>query len=138
MAKRAAIILAAGQGTRMRSARPKVLHMVGGRPMVDWSVALAHAVGCEQVIVVCSPDGQAVQDHVAATLGAGAIAIQDPPLGTGHAVLAAQPALKDFEGELVVLYGDTPLIPVGAINALFAELGRGAAVGVLGRAVLDL
>ena len=62
MTARAAVILAAGQGTRMRSALPKVLHQVGGRPMVDWSVALAHAVGCERIIVVCSPSGQAVQD----------------------------------------------------------------------------
>ena len=132
MTARAAVILAAGQGTRMRSALPKVLHPVGGRPMVDWSVALAHAVGCERIIVVCSPSGQAVQDHVAKTLGADAIAIQDPPLGTGHAVGAAQTALDGFDGQLVVLYGDTPLIPADAVEALFAELDQGAAVGVLG------
>lgn len=137
MAGRAAVILAAGQGTRMRSALPKVLHQVGGRAMVDWSVALAHAVGCERVIVVCSPGGQAVQDHVEATLGKDAIAIQDPPLGTGHAVLAAQSALQGFDGELVVLYGDTPLIPADAVEALFAELQGGAAVGVLGFEAVD-
>ena len=68
MTKRAAVILAAGQGTRMRSSVPKVLHPVGGRAMVDWSVALAKAAGCERVIVVCSPAGAAVQDHVTATL----------------------------------------------------------------------
>ncbi|MEO1189662.1 MAG: bifunctional UDP-N-acetylglucosamine diphosphorylase/glucosamine-1-phosphate N-acetyltransferase GlmU, partial [Pseudomonadota bacterium] len=132
MSNRAAIILAAGQGTRMRSALPKVLHKVGGRAMVDWSVALARSVGCDKIIVVCSPAGQAVQDHIAATLGADAIAIQDPPLGTGHAVLAAREALAGFEGDLVVLYGDTPLIPVNAVEALFHELDAGAAVGVLG------
>ncbi|MEL7112357.1 MAG: bifunctional UDP-N-acetylglucosamine diphosphorylase/glucosamine-1-phosphate N-acetyltransferase GlmU [Pseudomonadota bacterium] len=132
MARRAAVILAAGQGTRMRSSLPKVLHQVGGRAMIDWSVALARAVGCDRIVVVCSPSGQAVQDHVKRTIGAEAIAIQDPPLGTGHAVRAAQEALSDFEGELVVLYGDTPLIPAFAVDALFRELEGGAAVGVLG------
>ncbi|MEL6859597.1 MAG: bifunctional UDP-N-acetylglucosamine diphosphorylase/glucosamine-1-phosphate N-acetyltransferase GlmU [Pseudomonadota bacterium] len=132
MGKRAAIILAAGQGTRMRSALPKVLHGVGGRPMIDWSVALAHEVGCERIIVVCSPGGASVQEHVSSTLGPDAIAIQDPPLGTGHAVLAAQEALADFDGELVVLYGDTPLIPSQAVEDLFGELSGGAAVGALG------
>ncbi|MEM9573111.1 MAG: bifunctional UDP-N-acetylglucosamine diphosphorylase/glucosamine-1-phosphate N-acetyltransferase GlmU [Pseudomonadota bacterium] len=132
MGNRAAIILAAGQGTRMRSSLPKVMHQVGGRPMVDWSVALARAVGCSKIIVVCSPMGEAVQAHIADTLGADAIAIQDPPLGTGHAVLAAKPALADFDGDLVVLYGDTPLIPADAVEALFHELEHGAGVGVLG------
>ncbi|NQY38756.1 MAG: bifunctional UDP-N-acetylglucosamine diphosphorylase/glucosamine-1-phosphate N-acetyltransferase GlmU [Henriciella sp.] len=132
MTKRAAVILAAGQGTRMRSSLPKVLHPVGGRAMVDWSVDLAKAAGCERVIVVCSPAGVSVQDHVSESLGSNAIAIQDPPLGTGHAVLSAKDALQDFEGDLVVLYGDTPLIPLSAVEALFDELGHGASVGVLG------
>jgi len=132
MGNRAAIILAAGQGTRMRSTLPKVLHQVGGRAMVDWSVALAHAVGCSKIVVVCSPMGEAVQTHIANTIGEDAIAIQDPPLGTGHAVLAAKEALADFDGDLVVLYGDTPLIPADAVEALFHELEHGASVGVLG------
>ena len=92
MTKRAAVILAAGQGTRMRSSLPKVLHPVGGRAMVDWSIELAKAAGCERIIIVCSPSGAAVQDHVAKSLGQDAIAIQDPPLGTGHAVQSAKQA----------------------------------------------
>ncbi|MEM7459375.1 MAG: bifunctional UDP-N-acetylglucosamine diphosphorylase/glucosamine-1-phosphate N-acetyltransferase GlmU [Pseudomonadota bacterium] len=137
MGNRAAIILAAGQGTRMRSGLPKVLHHVGGRAMVDWSIALARSVGCEKIIVVCSPAGQAVQDHIAGTLGPDAIAIQDPPLGTGHAVLAAKQALAGYQGDLVVLYGDTPLIPEDAVEALFHELDAGASVGVLGFEAAD-
>ncbi|MCR9270128.1 MAG: bifunctional UDP-N-acetylglucosamine diphosphorylase/glucosamine-1-phosphate N-acetyltransferase GlmU [Hyphomonadaceae bacterium] len=137
MAGRAAVILAAGQGTRMRSALPKVLHQVGGRAMVDWSVALARSIGCEKIVVVCSPSGQAVQNHIQATLGAEAIAIQDPPLGTGHAVLAAKDALAGFEGDMVVLYGDTPLIPAEAVEALFDLLSDGATVGVLGFDAVD-
>ncbi|MEM1147940.1 MAG: bifunctional UDP-N-acetylglucosamine diphosphorylase/glucosamine-1-phosphate N-acetyltransferase GlmU [Pseudomonadota bacterium] len=132
MGKRAAVILAAGQGTRMRSSLPKVLHPVGGRPMLDWSIALAQAVGCERIIVVCGPANPLVQEHVATALGPEAVAIQDPPLGTGHAVSAAHPALKDFDGEVVVLYGDTPLIPTDAIEALFDALQSGASIGVLG------
>jgi bifunctional UDP-N-acetylglucosamine pyrophosphorylase/glucosamine-1-phosphate N-acetyltransferase len=132
MAARAAIILAAGQGTRMKSALPKVLHSVGGRPMVDWSIDLARRVGCERIIVVCSPAGIAVQDHVRSVLGEDAIAIQDPPQGTGHAVGCAKDALGQFQGDIVVLYGDTPLIPAVAVEALFDELANGASVGVLG------
>lgn len=132
MAARAAIILAAGQGTRMKSDLPKVLHPVGARPMLDWSIDLAKRVECERIVVVCSPAGEAVQAHVEAALGADAIAIQDPPMGTGHAVQAAQGALADFAGDVVVLYADTPLIPASAIEALFAELESGAQIGVLG------
>ena len=137
MAKRAAVILAAGQGTRMKSALPKVLHPVGGRPMIDWSISAAQAAGCERIIVVCSPAGAAVQDHVARTLGADAIAIQDPPLGTGHAVLQAQAALQDFDGELVILCGDVPLIQTESVDALFAQVQGGAAVSVLGFEAAD-
>ncbi|MEL8055759.1 MAG: bifunctional UDP-N-acetylglucosamine diphosphorylase/glucosamine-1-phosphate N-acetyltransferase GlmU [Pseudomonadota bacterium] len=132
MTARAAIILAAGQGTRMKSDLPKVLHAVGGRAMVDWSIDLAKRVGCERIVVVCSPAGEAVQAHIADTLGPDAIAIQDPPQGTGHAVQCAQAALGGFIGDVVVLYGDTPLIPATAVEALFAELESGAKVGVLG------
>ncbi|MEM1035991.1 MAG: bifunctional UDP-N-acetylglucosamine diphosphorylase/glucosamine-1-phosphate N-acetyltransferase GlmU [Pseudomonadota bacterium] len=132
MTARAAIILAAGQGTRMKSDFPKVLHPVGGRAMVDWSIDLAKRVGCGRIVVVCSPAGEAVQAHVAKSLGQNGIAIQDPPQGTGHAVQCAQAALDGFIGDVVVLYGDTPLIPATAIEALFAELESGAKVGVLG------
>ncbi|MEO1642056.1 MAG: NTP transferase domain-containing protein, partial [Pseudomonadota bacterium] len=132
MAARAAIILAAGRGTRMKSDLPKVLHPVGGRAMVDWSIDLAKRVGCERIIVVCSPAGAAVQAHVRAVLGDDAIAIQDPPQGTGHAVQCAEDALQDFAGDVVVLYGDTPLIPANAVEALFLELENGGRVGVLG------
>ena len=132
MSARAAIILAAGKGTRMKSGLPKVMHPVAGRAMVDWSIALARDSGCERIIVVCSPGQTALQAHVEAALGAGSVAIQDPPLGTGHAVLAAKHAMAGFDGELVVLYGDTPLIRAESIAALFDELAGGAAVGVLG------
>lgn len=132
MTARAAIILAAGQGTRMKSDLPKVLHSVGGRPMLDWSIALAESVGCERIVVVCSANGHAVHTHVKSRLGEDAIAIQDPPLGTGHAVRCAEDALAGFEGHVAVLYGDTPFISQGDLETLLESLEAGPAVGVLG------
>jgi bifunctional UDP-N-acetylglucosamine pyrophosphorylase/glucosamine-1-phosphate N-acetyltransferase len=129
---RAAIILAAGKGTRMKSDLPKVMHLVGGRPMVDWSIDLAREVGCSRIIVVVHPSQSVLIDHVKALLGEGCIAFQDPPQGTGHAVRCGEAALKGFAGDLVVLYGDSPLVPASAIEDLFAALGTGAALGVLG------
>lgn len=137
MTKRAAIILAAGQGTRMKSSLPKVLHKVGGRAMVDWSIDLARQAGCEDIVVVISKTSDVLREHIVSQLGQNAIAIQDPPLGTGHAVLAAKDRLGDFQGDLVVLYGDTPLIPVAAINTLFDSLSTGVDVGVLGFEAAD-
>lgn len=132
MSERAAVILAAGKGTRMKSALPKVLHKVGGRAMVDWSIALARRCGCERIIVVCGADQKDLHAHVAAALGDAAVVIQEEALGTGHAVRAAEPAMASFDGALVVLYGDTPLIPPESVEALFQEIAEGAAVGVLG------
>lgn len=132
MSQRAAIILAAGQGTRMKSALPKVLHKVGGRAMLDWSIDLAGRVGCTKIVIVISPDADVLRDHVTATLGADAIAVQEKPLGTGNAVQAAEDALAGFKGDVVVLYGDTPLISAPVIEDMFQALEDGAAIGILG------
>ncbi len=132
MGGRAAVILAAGQGVRMKSSTPKVLHKVGGKAMLDWSIDLALELGCERIVVVASPAGDAVRAHAEAALGPGGVAIQDPPLGTAHAVRAAEGALAGFDGDVVVLYGDTPLIPAAAVEGLFRALAGGSAVGVLG------
>lgn len=132
MRKRAAIILAAGKGTRMKSALPKVMHPVGGRPAIDWSIALAQSLGCSPIICVVSPDVPALSAHVEAALGADGVAVQSPALGTGHAVQSAAGAFADYDGDIVVLYGDSPLIPEEAITALFETLGAGAHLGVLG------
>lgn len=132
MQDRAALILAAGQGTRMKSELPKVLHKVGGRAMLDWSIDLAKRAGCSRIIVVVSAGSQQLQQHVTNVLGEDAFVIQDPPLGTGHAVRAAEDALKDFAGDLIILYGDCPLIPETAVSALFDELSGKADLGVLG------
>jgi bifunctional UDP-N-acetylglucosamine pyrophosphorylase/glucosamine-1-phosphate N-acetyltransferase len=129
---RAAVILAAGKGTRMKSSLPKVMHPVGGRPMVDWSIDLARQAGCSQIVVVAHPSQGLLIEHIASLPGDIPVAFQDPPMGTAHAVKCAADALSGFQGDLVVLYGDSPLVPAEAIEELFASLEEGAAVGVLG------
>ncbi|GAA0635309.1 bifunctional UDP-N-acetylglucosamine diphosphorylase/glucosamine-1-phosphate N-acetyltransferase GlmU [Brevundimonas lenta] len=118
---RAAIILAAGQGTRMKSPLPKVLHPVGGRAMLDHAIDAAEALGCERIIVVVGGHSPEVRDHVVKRLGEDAIAVQDPPLGTGHAVRAAEAVLGDFVGQVVITYGDVPLLRAADIEPVFAE-----------------
>ena len=127
---RAAIILAAGQGTRMKSKTVKVLHSVGGRPMLDWSVDLARKSGADRIVTVYGAHSPAVKT-AAEALGT-QTALQDPPKGTGHAVLAAREALADVEGAAIVLYADTPLITAETVEQVFAALDAGAAVSVLG------
>jgi bifunctional UDP-N-acetylglucosamine pyrophosphorylase/glucosamine-1-phosphate N-acetyltransferase len=131
MTRKAAVILAAGQGTRMRSPRPKVLHTVGGRALVDHAIDAVQGAGCERIVVVAGAGAEALRAHVAARLGEGAIAVQDPPLGTGHAVLAAKAALAGFDGDVVVTYADG-VLPASAIEPLFALRAAGADVAVLG------
>jgi bifunctional UDP-N-acetylglucosamine pyrophosphorylase/glucosamine-1-phosphate N-acetyltransferase len=135
--QRAAVILAAGKGTRMKSALPKVMHAVGGRPMMDWSIALARQTGCGRIVAVVHPSQDVLIAHLKAGHPDVAIAFQDPPQGTGHAVRCAEEALAGFEGELAVLYGDSPLVPAAVIDELFAGVAGGAALGVLGFEAAD-
>jgi bifunctional UDP-N-acetylglucosamine pyrophosphorylase/glucosamine-1-phosphate N-acetyltransferase len=127
---RAAVILAAGQGTRMRSRLPKVLHAVGGRPMLDWTLALARDLSCGTVTVVVGPHGPEVGAH--AQKAGAATALQAEPLGTAHAVRAAEQALAGFDGDVVVLYGDTPLIRAETVEAMFAAREEHGGIVVLG------
>ena len=132
MTKRAAVILAAGQGTRMKSPLPKMLHAVGGRTLVDRAIDAAEGLGCERVVVVVGTHSPALAKRVADRLGEGAIAIQDPPLGTAHAVLAAREALAGFDGDVVITNGDHPLQGPADMAPLFALRDAGADVAVLG------
>ncbi|MEW6537948.1 MAG: bifunctional UDP-N-acetylglucosamine diphosphorylase/glucosamine-1-phosphate N-acetyltransferase GlmU [Pseudomonadota bacterium] len=116
---RAAIILAAGQGTRMKSSLPKVLHPVAHRAMLDHAIDAAEGLGCERIVVVVGNHSPEVRAHVVKRLGEAAIAVQDPPLGTGHAVRAAEQALAGFDGEVVVTYGDVPLLKAADIEPVF-------------------
>jgi bifunctional UDP-N-acetylglucosamine pyrophosphorylase/glucosamine-1-phosphate N-acetyltransferase len=125
---RAAIILAAGQGTRMKSELPKVLHPVGGRAMLDWAVASARGLGAERVVVVVGAHAPQVREHAAKAVGEGGVAVQDPPLGTGHAVRAAESALAGFDGDVVVFYADGPLVRPQSLASLFEARGSGLSV----------
>lgn len=129
---RAAVILAAGQGTRMKSPTPKVLHRLAGRTLLDHAIDAAEGLGCERIIVVVGAHSPQVGESARKRLGPDATVIQDPPLGTGHAVLAAKDALADFHGDVVVTYADCPLTTAPVIAPLFDLITHGAHVAVLG------
>jgi bifunctional UDP-N-acetylglucosamine pyrophosphorylase/glucosamine-1-phosphate N-acetyltransferase len=132
MTARAAVILAAGQGTRMKSATPKVLHKVGGRTLLDRVIDTVEQVGCERVVVVVGTHSPAVRALVETRLGPGAVAVQDPPLGTGHAVMAAGPALEGFDGDVLMTNADCPLLQPADLAHLFALRAAGADLSILG------
>ena len=115
---RAAVILAAGMGTRMKSAKPKVMHGVAGLPILGHVIAAVKGAGCGRVVVVTAPDANEVRDY-AVSLGAQGV-VQDRQLGTGHAAAAAAPALKDFSGDVVICYGDMPLMTAKTLEDSFA------------------
>jgi bifunctional UDP-N-acetylglucosamine pyrophosphorylase/glucosamine-1-phosphate N-acetyltransferase len=122
MLKLAAIILAAGQGTRMKSSTPKVLHPIAGRPLIYYSVRAALDAGASDVVVVVGRGAQEVEEYLASTFGKVVrTASQSEQRGTGHAALMAIPALADVESTLV-LYGDTPLLEVSDLKALATAL----------------
>ena len=129
---RAAVILAAGQGTRMRSPTPKVLHSLAGRTLLDHAIDAAEGLGCERIIVVVGAHSPQVGESARKRLGPNATVVQDPPLGTGHAVLAAREVLADFDGDVVVTYADCPLTTAPVIAPLFEQRANGADVAVLG------
>src|SRR5579859_462966 len=100
--------------------------------MLDHAIDAAQALGCQRVVVVVGDRSPAVRAHAAKRLGEEAIAVQDPPVGTGHAVLAAKASLEGFEGDVLVSYADTPLLTADAVAPLFALREAGADVAVLG------
>ena len=120
----AVIVLAAGKGTRMKSALPKVLHPLAGRPMLGHVLAAARTVGPAMTVVVVGPGMAAVE----AAAVPHAVAIQPGQRGTGEAVMAARPALSEFcglcggpgEREVLVVFGDTPLIRPETLQAMVA------------------
>lgn len=128
----ASIVLAAGHGTRMRSQTPKVLHEVGHLPMLGHCLATARAVGAERLGVIIGAGGEKVRAALKTLDPDAEVAVQDPPQGTGDAVRAGLPLLEGFEGTVLILYGDTPLLRDDTLRALAAEVEAGAAIAVLG------
>lgn len=129
------IVMAAGKGTRMRSATPKVLHEICGRPMVAWTVDAARTAGARRIVVVRSP----TVDLATAGLGAGVLdAIQEQADGTAGAVAAGLPALAGENNPVVVINCDHPLIAAATITGLVAaHVAAGAAVTVATAVVED-
>jgi bifunctional UDP-N-acetylglucosamine pyrophosphorylase / glucosamine-1-phosphate N-acetyltransferase len=120
----AAVVMAAGLGTRMHSRRPKHLHALLGRRLVDWAVAAAAELGPDPLVVVTSPG---TLPELEGTLPAGvSLAVQSSPRGTGDAAAAARPALEGFAGDVVVLAGDAPLLSAAELARLL-ETHRAAA-----------
>ena len=122
----AAIVLAAGKGTRMRSARAKVLHELLGRPLVAYPVALARELGASPVVVVLGHQLEAVERVLAARFGAGAVTVveQAEPRGTGDAARLALGALGGFEGIVIIVYGDVPLLRRETLEELVGTVRR--------------
>jgi bifunctional UDP-N-acetylglucosamine pyrophosphorylase / glucosamine-1-phosphate N-acetyltransferase len=116
----ATVILAAGLGTRMKSDKAKVLHPVAGRPMIEFPVAMARALGSTRIVCVLGHQADAVRATVEKRFGAGAVevAIQAEQKGTGHAVMMAEPQLGGHDGLVLILYGDTPLLTADALDRL--------------------
>ncbi len=124
------LILAAGEGTRMHSPLPKVLHAVDGRPMLSWVLDAARAAGVARHVVVVGFGASEVEAAVAAPDVA--FVLQRERLGTGHAVMEARPHLDGFAGTLLVLAGDTPLLTAETLRALLAaHRERGASATIL-------
>ena len=143
----AAIILAAGKGTRMKSDLHKVLHPIAGRPMLLHLIASVEALSPARTVVVTGAGREQVEAAVA-PLGV-VTALQADQLGTGHAVAQAQEAIGDFAGDILILYGDVPLVTTatmarmldrlhGADNPATVVLGfRPADAGAYGRVITD-
>ncbi len=113
----AVVILAAGQGTRMRSSLNKVLHPIAGRPMLAYALEAARSLDPQRVVVVVGRHAERVQETFD---GQAEFALQAEQRGTGHAVLCARSLLEGFHGDVLVLYGDTPLLRAETL----AELRR--------------
>ena len=126
------VVLAAGKGTRMNSALPKVLHKVAGRSMLGHVLDLAARSDAGKVAVVVGPDMAKVEAEAAAVFPGSVTYIQREQRGTADALLAARPALEAHDGDVIVLYADTPLIRVETIARIRAKLNDGANVAVLG------
>ncbi len=104
----AVIVLAAGKGTRMESELPKVLHPLLGKPLIDYVLNAAGLLRPEKIVVVVGHEREQLQVHLRDRRVL--FAIQDPPQGTGHAVLQAEPFLTGFIGDILVVSGDVPLL----------------------------
>ena len=133
MSSLACVVLAAGKGTRMRSALPKVLHPLAGRPMVEHVLANARSLRPERMVLVLGPELEAAALGLDGAEGVVGCVVQEEPLGTAHAVAQTRPLLEDFDGDVIVLYADTPLVRGETLARLIQARREGdRAAAVLG------
>ena len=136
MADCVAIVLAAGKGTRMKSSLPKVLNEVAGEPMLAHVLRACREAGTQRIYVVVGHGAEQVREHFADATDIEWV-MQAEQRGTGHAVLCCAPALRDFEGQVLILCGDGPLIRGGTLATLVGtHEAKGSAV-TLATAMLD-
>lgn len=133
----AVVILAAGQGTRMRSTLPKVLHRIGGRPLVGHVLDTARDLGPAHVVVVVRHERDQVAEAVVGVAPEVVVVDQDEIPGTGRAVEVALEAIAGFEGDVLVLSGDVPLLDYDTLAALVASHREAAAAATLLSAVVE-
>ncbi len=127
-----AIVLAAGEGTRMRSARPKVLHQVAGQSLLAHALEAVRRAGGTRTAVVIAPGADRGRRRSPAVMPSAEIFVQSQPLGTAHAVLAAAAAIEQGADDVLVIFADTPLIRPQTLVRMRAALADGAAIAVLG------
>jgi bifunctional UDP-N-acetylglucosamine pyrophosphorylase/glucosamine-1-phosphate N-acetyltransferase len=131
------VILAAGKGTRMKSTRAKVLHHVAGRPLIEYVLATAAALEPQSTVVVVGHDGESLEGALAEHSGL-TFVVQEPQLGTAHALRTAERVLGGKAGTLVLLYGDVPLLTAETLKRLVSHhRNSGAAATVLTAIVAD-
>lgn len=124
------LVLAAGEGTRMRSSMPKVMHEVAGLPLLIHVLNAAKMVGAQKLSVIVGPGREDVKKQVRQSAPASRLFVQKQRLGTGHAVLQARAALQGASGQLIVAAGDTPLLRPESFQAIAEKLAAGADVVV--------
>ena len=127
------VVLAAGKSTRMKSALPKVLHEVCGRPMIEYVLDAAREAGVARHVVIVGYGAQKVKDSLAGSPGV-EFTLQAEQKGTGHAVMMCRDNLRDHDGPVLVLTGDAPLMRPQSLRALLDEFSAQQATCVIGTA----
>ncbi len=130
------IVLAAGKGTRMRSELPKVLHRLEGQRLLDYVLSTASALGPKSITVVVGHGAEQIRDAYRAEGGLQFV-VQEPQLGTGHAVLQAEPVVRDARGTMLLLYGDVPLLSASTLRQLVEQHDADRAAATVVTAIVD-
>ncbi len=131
-----AIVLAAGEGTRMRSTLPKALNRIGGRTLIEHVLGAAKAAGCGATAIIVGPDHDEVAAQARSVAPKADIFVQRERRGTAHAVLAAKKALARKSDDILVMFSDTPLVRAGNTQTIAGGAGprrSGGGAGVQGQ-----